>query len=125
MIAGELVDVQDDLLGGKIAPGRHVGERASERARGGDAGARRGRLRAGGLGEEEGNQAVADVSPDEATRVDDGLIGDAGEAAREREVAGRGQATTRCTDASKLALPCTPTAGKSRSAARANSRQLT
>jgi hypothetical protein len=77
-------------LGSKIAPCRHVGERASEGARGGDAGAGRRRLRTGSLGEEEGNQAVANVSPDEATRVDDGLIGGAGEAAREREVAGRG-----------------------------------
>ena len=80
-------------LDSEVAPRRGVGERASECARRGDAGARRGGLRAGGLGEEEGDHAVADVPTDEAARVDDALIGGAREAAPEREVAGRRQAT--------------------------------
>src|SRR5262249_50193671 len=61
--------------------------------RGGDAGAGRGGLRAGGLDEEEGDHAVANVPPDEAASVDDALIGGAREAAPEREVASCGQAT--------------------------------
>ena len=84
---------QDDVVDREVAPCRDVGERASERARGGNAGARRGGLRAGGLGEEEGDHAVADVPTDEAARVDDALIGGAREAPPEREVAGRRQAT--------------------------------
>jgi len=43
-------EAENDLLGSKIAPSRHIGERATEGARGGDAGAGRGRLRACGLG---------------------------------------------------------------------------
>ena len=77
------------------APGRCARRRrrrGSQRAGRRDACARGGRLRAGGLGEEERDDAVADVPADQAARVDHALVGGANQAPPQREVAGGGQA---------------------------------
>src|SRR5215208_17806 len=81
-------EAQDDVFGAQPAPHGDVVRGGAQRARGGDAGSRGCRLRAGGLGEEVRHDAVADVAADDAAGVDDDLVGCCDESAPNGEVVG-------------------------------------
>ena len=74
-------------------PRRDVGEEATKTRRGGDARSHGTGFGPGGFGEEVGDDAVSGVAADDASGVDDALIGGADEATRELEELRAGQAT--------------------------------
>jgi hypothetical protein len=81
------------MSSGSLAAGRDFSDRLPERTGGLDAAARCDGLRSGGLGQEEGDDPIADVSADQAAGLDHTPIRRPCEAAAEGEVARRGKAT--------------------------------